>query len=441
MSLINDAVQARGDRSSAAAGNATVLFPSTTPTRTKLAEKVLDSTINIPPLIYQNQGGIVGIYVARDVDFSSVYELEPRVQRRGGAPCKSCGPCRRCWLGDATRSSSSCGRCATSSTHPACWRSASTGPASCSSNAPAMAAPRIPELTHERCLSLATAVATCSDQHTNEQTRCSRHPARRGERIQFVIPRAPCRAERCRSRCASPRIRSSRLDDFEREGLFERAAVSAPDRELLPFEHELLELKDAGRYAEFLRLAVRKHQTIVVSGKTGSGKTTFMKGLVEEVPEHERLITIQDTAELTLPNHPNVVHLFYSKDAQGASAVTAKSLLEACLRMKPDRIFLAEVRGDECFYFVRLAASGHPGSITSVHAGSCALAFEQMSLMIRESGAGGGLRMNEIKWLLSVGVDVVVQFDRDERGRFISEIFYEPRRQRLGRWDEHAAAA
>ena len=117
-----------------------------------------------------------------------------------------------------------------------------------------------------------------------------------------------------------------------------------------------------------------------------------------------------------------MVHLFYSKDAQGTARVTAKSLLEACLRMKPDRIFLAEVRGDECFYFVRLAASGHPGSITSVHAGSCALAFEQMALMIRESGAGGGLRMDEIKWLLGIVIDVIVQFDRDERGRFISEI-------------------
>ena len=73
--------------------------------------------------------------------------------------------------------------------------------------------------------------------------------------------------------------------------------------------------------------------------------------------------------------------------------------------------------------------------------GYVALAFEQMSLMIRETGAGGGLRMDEIKWLLSVVVDVIVQFDRDERGRFISEILYEPRRQRLGRWDEQAAAA
>jgi type IV secretion system protein VirB11 len=98
--------------------------------------------------------------------------------------------------------------------------------------------------------------------------------------------------------------------------------------ELLPFEEELVALKGAGRYADFLRLAVRRHQTIVVSGKTGSGKTTFMKGLVEEVPRHERLITIEDTAELTLPHHPNAVHLYYSKDAQGMAKVTAKSLLE-----------------------------------------------------------------------------------------------------------------
>ena len=231
----------------------------------------------------------------------------------------------------------------------------------------------------------------------------------------------------------TPSHKIKRLGDFEREGLFERTATvtHTSDAELLPFERELVALKDAGRYAEFLRLAVRKHQTIVVSGKTGSGKTTFMKGLVEEVPKHERLITIQDTAELTLPNHPNVVHLFYSKDAQGTAKVTAKSLLEACLRMKPDRIFLAEVRGDECFYFVRLAASGHPGSITSAHAGSCALALEQMALMIRESSGGHGLHMDEIKRLLGIVIDVIVQFDRDERGRFISEIQYEPRRQRL----------
>jgi type IV secretion system protein VirB11 len=288
-----------------------------------------------------------------------------------------------------------------------------------------------PEVTQARCLSLALAVATYCDQQLSPERPLLSATLPSGERIQLVIPPAVTRGT-VSITVRKPSDVIKRLDDFEREGLFDRTAAAADPSSSGPltFEQQLMDLKAAGRYADFMRLAVGNHQTIVVSGKTGSGKTTFMKGLVEEVPKTERLITIQDAAELTLPNHPNVVHLFYSKDAQGTARVTAKSLLEACLRMKPDRIFLAEVRGDECFYFVRLAASGHPGSITSVHAGSCALALEQMSLMIRESGAGGGLRMDEIKYLLGVVVDVIVQFDRDARGRFISEIHYEPRRRR-----------
>ena len=298
-----------------------------------------------------------------------------------------------------------------------------------------------PEMTLERCLSLATAVATYSNQHVNQEQPLLSATLPSGERVQFVIPPAVTRGT-VSITIRKPSHLVRRLDDFERDGLFERTAMVSRTAAaaLLPWEEELLGHKAARRYADFLRLAVRRHQTIVVSGKTGSGKTTFMKGLVEEVSQHERLITIEDTPELTLPNHLNTVHLYYSKDAQGTARVTAKSLLEACLRMRPDRIFLAEVRGNECFHFVRLAASGHPGSITSVHAGSCALAFEQMSLMIRESGAGGGLRMDEIKGLLGIVVDVIVQFDRDERGRFISELFYEPRRQRLGRWDDATGA-
>lgn len=296
-----------------------------------------------------------------------------------------------------------------------------------------------PEMSQERCMSLATAVATYCDQQINQERPLLSATLPSGERVQFVIPPAvPRGTVSITIRKPSSVIKG--LTQFEQEGLFERARNVARGAKDDPCSHEaeLVELRDAGRYADFLRLAVQTCQTIVVSGKTGSGKTTFMKGLVEEVPKHERLITIQDTAELTLPSHPNVVHLFYSKDAQGTARVTAKSLLEACLRMKPDRIFLAEVRGDECFHFVRLAASGHPGSITSVHAGSCALAFEQMALMIRETAVGGGLRMDEIKRLLGIVVDVVVQFDRDERGRFISEVLYEPRGRRVGR---HVAQA
>ena len=157
-----------------------------------------------------------------------------------------------------------------------------------------------PELTAERCLSLATAVATFSDQQINQERPLLAATLPTGERIQFVIPPATTRGT-VSITVRKPAEVIRRLDDFEREGLFERTAIVSHTAAsgLLPFEHELADLKDRHRYADFLRLAVRKHQTIVVSGKTGSGKTTFMKGLVEEVPRYERLITIEDTAELT----------------------------------------------------------------------------------------------------------------------------------------------
>ena len=111
-------------------------------------------------------------------------------------------------------------------------------------------------------------------------------------------------------------------------------------------------------------------KNILVSGPTGSGKTTWTKALIREIPADERLITIEDAQELVLDRHPNHVRLFYSKDDQGVARVTPKQLLESCLRMKPDRILLAELRAEEAFDYLRNVNSGHPGSITSVHASS-----------------------------------------------------------------------
>ena len=99
----------------------------------------------------------------------------------------------------------------------------------------------------------------------------------------------------------------------------------------------------------------------------------------------ERLITIEDAQELVLDRHPNHVRLFYSKDDQGAARVTPKQLLECCLRMKPDRILLAELRAEEAFDYLRNVNSGHPGSITSIHAASAELAFEQLVLLVKQN--------------------------------------------------------
>ncbi len=280
-----------------------------------------------------------------------------------------------------------------------------------------------PALTFLHCRSLAGAIATLTGQFTNENAPLLGAQLPTGERIQFVQPSAT--AAGIVAVCIrKPSAFLPRLDRFEGQGLFAR--IRPNTQQLKPHEHELLALKEEGRFAEFLHRAVVLHQTIVVAGKTGSGKTTFMKALVEEVPKHERLITIEDTAELVLPSHDNKLHLFYSKNAQGTSAVTAKQLLEACLRLRPDRIFLAEVRGEEAYYFLRLAASGHPGSVTSLHAGSCELAFEQIALMVRESPAGGGMTMPEIKQLAHEVIDIVVHFDNGTDGRHITGIHYNP---------------
>ncbi|WP_216904014.1 ATPase, T2SS/T4P/T4SS family, partial [Nocardia alni] len=133
------------------------------------------------------------------------------------------------------------------------------------------------------------------------------------------------------------------LTQYHEDGFFNQ--ILETDGSISEQDRELLELRHSREYAEFFRRAVMYRKNIVVSGATGSGKTTFMKALVNHIPDNERLVTIEDARELFL-TQPNVVHLLYSKGGQSTSNVSAKSCMEACLRMKPERIILAELRGD-----------------------------------------------------------------------------------------------
>jgi type IV secretion system protein VirB11 len=220
------------------------------------------------------------------------------------------------------------------------------------------------------------------------------------------------------------------IEELERRGIF--ASTRRASEALDDTETELLRLLEAREFADFMRLAVKSRKNILVSGPTGSGKTTWTKALIREIPGDERLITIEDAQELVLDRHPNHVRLFYSKDGQGLAKVTPKQLLESCLRMKPDRILLAELRGEEAFDYLRNVNSGHPGSITSIHAASAELAFEQLVLLVKQSEAGRELARADIKNLLYMLIDVVVQFGVEQRQRCIREIYYAPDRKRRG---------
>jgi type IV secretion system protein VirB11 len=281
------------------------------------------------------------------------------------------------------------------------------------------------DITDENIQVLGNAVAKFSDQKWDKAHPLLSAALPGGSRIQLV--RDPAVQQGNTSFTMRKPIKKQRsLDDFTADGLFNEVRVL--QRSLLPHEEDLKRLLVERNYEQFLRLAVASRMNIVVAGATGSGKTTFMKGLVQEIPRSERLITIEDVRELFLP-HENAVHLLYSKGGQSAAKTGPKDLLESCLRMKPDRILLAEVRGDECLYFVRNAASGHPGSMTSCHAGSPALAFEQMAIMIQDSPGGANLTFEVIKRLLTLTIDIVIQFQNVSGKRFISEIYYAPDRK------------
>ncbi|GAI32678.1 unnamed protein product, partial [marine sediment metagenome] len=133
------------------------------------------------------------------------------------------------------------------------------------------------------------------------------------------------------------------------------------------------------------------------------------------------------------PFHPNRVHLFYTKGDQGTAQVTAKDMLESCLRMKPDRVLLSEIRSDEAYYYLRNVNTGHPGSLTTIHADSALLSFTQLMLILKDTRSAGAMTNSELYSLLHSLVDVVAhfKFDAEKRQRVCTGIYFDPYRKRM----------
>ncbi|WP_234026461.1 P-type DNA transfer ATPase VirB11 [Qipengyuania thermophila] len=164
----------------------------------------------------------------------------------------------------------------------------------------------------------------------------------------------------------------------------------------------------------YLREAIRQRRTILISGGTSTGKTTFLNAMLGEIPAHERVILVEDTPELRLPGE-NGAGLVAVKGELGEAKVTANELLQAALRLRPDRIVLGELRGAESVSFLRAINTGHPGSFSTIHANSLTGALEQLALMVMQTGIGLS-RADTITYATSV-IDVLVQLGRDEQGR------------------------
>lgn len=166
---------------------------------------------------------------------------------------------------------------------------------------------------------------------------------------------------------------------------------------------------DSADMVEQLRAAVKARKNILISGGTGSGKTTLLNALLGEVPDNERLIVIEDTPELMI-RHSNSVGLLATRGRTGEADVTAEDLLIASMRMRPDRIILGEIRGNEATTFLRAINTGHPGSISTIHANSAEQAIDQLAFIVLQAGAS--FSWGDVVNYVRRSIDLFVKIER-----------------------------
>jgi type IV secretion system protein VirB11 len=273
-----------------------------------------------------------------------------------------------------------------------------------------------PELTDSALWRLAGQIAAAAHQGVSREHPLLAASLPDGARVQIVAP--PATRGPMAIAIRKHVVADLGLDDYARSGAFDQIRRVGMT-ESLSNDDQLRTLLDAGDIAGFLRQAVRQRKNIIVSGGTSTGKTTFLNALVKEIPAEERLILIEDTPEVRL-DHPNAAGLIAVRGGQGEARVSVEDLLQASLRMRPDRIILGELRGSEAYSFLRAVNSGHPGSITTVHADTPRGALEQIALMVLQAGANLG-RAEIIDYVEGV-VDVAVQLGREGGRRLVSEV-------------------
>lgn len=269
-------------------------------------------------------------------------------------------------------------------------------------------------LTRETLTRLARQIAAHADQGVNREHPLLSAALPGGERIQIILPPAT-RGELAlaiRKQVTSDLA----LTDYVASGAFADTTSAARDADI---NQRLRELLDAGDHAGLLSAAVRGRRNILISGGTSTGKTTFLNALLREVPASERLILIEDAPELIL-RHDNAIGLLAPRGVLGASSATAEDLLNASLRMRPDRIILGELRGPEAFTFLRAVNTGHPGSMTTIHADSPERALEQIALLVLQIGTP--LTRDDVLHHARSTIDVFVQLGRRDGRRMVREV-------------------
>jgi type IV secretion system protein VirB11 len=237
-----------------------------------------------------------------------------------------------------------------------------------------------------------------------------------GERVQAVMNPA-CEHGNIVMCIRRHQMRDMTLESYQSTGAF-RELITSPEVDAVT--DQLKALYEKRDILGFLQLAITARKNIIISGGTGTGKTTFLNACLKYVPEDQRLITVEDVKEVIV-SQPNVARLLYNEDDP---QITALKIFQICLRLRPDRIFLSELRGVEIWPYLRAANSGHPGSLTTVHADTPQGCFDQMVFMMQQAGStSNDARIRD--YIRSI-IDIVIQLKRcssSDRFMYVSEIY------------------
>lgn len=270
-----------------------------------------------------------------------------------------------------------------------------------------------PVLTGAILARLARQIAATSAQGINREHPLLAAALPDGSRVQVILP--PATRGEIAVAIRKHVVAGMSLEDYDEAGAFSATRFGAEEAE------GICSAQDAERsdLAQVLKRAVHERKNILISGGTSTGKTTFLNALLQEIPGNERLILIEDTPELHL-KHANAVGLVAARSALGESEITAEDLLIASLRMRPDRIILGEMRGKEALTFLRSVNTGHPGSMSTIHADSPERAIDQLALLVLQTGTR--MAWDEVVRYVRRSLDLIVQLKRESGRRTIEHL-------------------
>lgn len=221
-------------------------------------------------------------------------------------------------------------------------------------------------------------------------------------------------------------VKNFTLIDYMNQGFYQQAQQADIDNysvtSLSESDQKLLKLYNEARWDCFIKLAIESKKNIVISGGTSSGKTTFLNACLHHIDHQDRIIILEDTREIEIP-HPNQVQLMASKGDQGEAKVNMQDLVQCCLRLRPDRIIMGEIRGQEIMDFISACSTGHEGSLTSVHANNPRIAFMRMTQMYKLNNVPSMSDQDIMRELKEV-IDIIIQIAKTPEGRKVQSIYY-----------------